>query len=177
MAAKHFITPLSGYEPYIGTWLWILQDTRQMTLDILKGLDDKTANWVTPDGMNSIGSLLYHIAAIEMSWLYDDIFEEMKYPLKIEELMNYDVCEDDKALTSIIVEPLKHHLNRLKICRQHFLSAFKGMSLEEFCHPRKLDDYELTPEWALHQLIQHEAEHRGQIGEIRKLAEHALGKA
>jgi uncharacterized damage-inducible protein DinB len=37
-----------------------------------------------------------------------------------------------------------------------------------------LADYETTPEWVLHHLMQHEAEHRGQIGELRRWAEKVL---
>ena len=51
------------------------------------------------------------------------------------------------------------------------------MSLEEFHRPRKLDQYNVTPEWVIHHLIQHEAEHRGQIGELRKIAETSLNKS
>jgi uncharacterized damage-inducible protein DinB len=35
--------------------------------------------------------------------------------------------------------------------------------------------YDVTPEWVVHHLMQHEAEHRGQIGELRVAAEQALG--
>jgi uncharacterized damage-inducible protein DinB len=48
------------------------------------------------------------------------------------------------------------------------------MSREEFRRPRKVEDYTVTPEWVIHHLIQHEAEHRGQIGEIRKYRQQTL---
>jgi len=90
--------------------------------------------------------------------------------------MKYDVREDGKNLTSVINESFSSHLERLSKCRQYFLSAFEGMSAEEFRRPRKVENYEVTPEWVIHHLMQHEAEHRGQIGEIRRMAERALGK-
>jgi len=90
--------------------------------------------------------------------------------------MNHNVREDGQKLTSVIDESLDNQLNRLSKCRQNFLSAFKEMSVEEYCQPRKMEDYEVTPEWVIHHLMQHEAEHRGQIGEIRGMAERTLGK-
>jgi len=48
------------------------------------------------------------------------------------------------------------------------------MSLEEFRRPRSFPQYRVTAEWVLHQLIQHEVEHRGQIQLLRSLAEHTL---
>jgi uncharacterized damage-inducible protein DinB len=175
--SQNFIHPLDDYEPVIATWLWALQDTRQRTLESLEGLDDQIFNWVPPDGTNSIGSLLYHIAAVEMSWLYEDVLRSDDFPPEIDALMNHDVREDGQKLTSVIDESLDNHLNRLSKCRQNFLSAFKGMSIKDFHEHRKMDDYEVTPEWVIHHLMQHEAEHRGQIGEIRGMAERALGKA
>lgn len=171
------LQPLSDYEPTIGAWLWAFQDTRRRTLDSLEGIDDDTVNWSSPGGSNSIGSLLYHIAAIEISWLHEDILEGAAFTPEIDKLMIYNVREEDGALTTVTTEPLKSHLNRLAICRQHFLSKFTGMSLQEFRRPRKLDQYNVTPEWVIHHLIQHEAEHRGQIGELRKIAEKALNKS
>lgn len=173
---QNSLHPLEGYEPAIGTWLWALQDTRRRTLDSFKGLDDQTVNWVPPDGANNIGALLYHIAAVEMSWLYEDILEGKPFPPEIDTLMKYNVREEDGKLTSVIVETLDIHLDRLLNCRQNFLSAFQGMSFDEFRRLRKTEDYEVTPEWVIHHLMQHEAEHRGQIGEIRGVAERALGK-
>ena len=68
---------LSGYEPEIGRWLWAMEEVRRRTLDLVKGLDQQTLDWEGPDGReNAIGSLLYHIALVEMSWLFLDILEQ-----------------------------------------------------------------------------------------------------
>jgi len=173
---QNFIHPQDGYEPDIATWLWALQDTRQRSLESFEGLDDQTVNWVPSGGTNSIGSLLYHIAAVEMSWLHEDVLGADDFPTEIDVMMIYDVREDDENLTTVINESLTSHLDRLAKCRQYLLSAFKGMSVDEFRRPRKMKNYEVTPEWVIHHLMQHEAEHRGQIGEIRGMAEKALGK-
>ena len=129
-----------------------------------------------PDDTNSIGTLLYHLAAIEMSWLYEDILEGEAFSEEIGALLNYNVRGDDGGLTPVTGESLDTHLNRLNTCRQTFLTAFQGMSVSQFRFPRQVEDYQVTPEWVIHHLIQHEAEHRGQIGEIRIQAETALGK-
>jgi uncharacterized damage-inducible protein DinB len=55
-------------------------------------------------------------------------------------------------------------------------TELEGMSVEEFRRYRKLEDYEGSPEWVIRHLMQHEAKHRGQIREIRILADHALKK-
>ena len=70
---------------------------------------------------------------------------------------------------------LTDSLDRLETVRGHLLAAFREMSLAEFRRVREFPDYDVTPEGVLHHLIQHEAEHRGQIGLLRDLAESAAG--
>ncbi len=45
------------------------------------------------------------------------------------------------------------------------------MSLDDFRRARNLERYDVTPAWVVHHLLQHEAEHRGEIATIRALAE------
>jgi uncharacterized damage-inducible protein DinB len=40
------------------------------------------------------------------------------------------------------------------------------MDLTEFRRVRSLEYYDVTPEYVLHHLMQHEAEHRSQIGAL-----------
>jgi uncharacterized damage-inducible protein DinB len=61
--------------------------------------------------------------------------------------------------------------------RCHLLAAFGEMALAEFRRVREFPDYNVTPEWVLHHLMQHEAEHRGQIGLLREQAERAAASA
>jgi hypothetical protein len=68
-------------------------------------------------------------------------------------------------------------LERLDVVRDHLLAAYRGMSLAEFRRVRDFPDYYVTPEGVLHHLIQHEAEHRGQIGLLRDLAGHTTDGA
>jgi uncharacterized damage-inducible protein DinB len=44
-----------------------------------------------------------------------------------------------------------------------------------FRRVRRLSDCDVTPEWVIHHLMQHEAEHRGEIAALRAEAERALG--
>jgi hypothetical protein len=67
---------LEGSAPEVGRWLWVLEDTRQLTLESLEGLSPAALDWLPPHGGNSIGTILYHIAAIEMDWLYAEVLEE-----------------------------------------------------------------------------------------------------
>jgi len=41
------------------------------------------------------------------------------------------------------------------------------MSNEDFHRTRHLDSYDAAPDWVLHHLLQHEAEHRSHIAWLR----------
>jgi uncharacterized damage-inducible protein DinB len=73
-------------------------------------------------------------------------------------------------------EALATHMQRLDAVRQHLLDGFRDMALDEFRRPRHLEQYDVTPQWVLHHLIQHEAEHRGQMLDRRAEAERILLK-
>ncbi len=66
---KHVIEPLSGYEPEIGVLLWILESGRNRLKEGLAQLDaaqeQAILDWQPHPEVNSIGSLLYHIAIVE----------------------------------------------------------------------------------------------------------------
>jgi len=66
---------------------------------------------------------------------------------------------------------LEIHLERLAATRKAFLDAVTSMTLDEFRTPGPSEGDELTPEWIVEHLAQHEAEHRGQIWEARTAAE------
>lgn len=166
---KLHLDPLEGYPVPIGAWLAALEDSRRRTLRALEGLDERTLLRLPAPSANSIATLLYHIAAIEADWLYADVLEGQPFPPELERLLAYDVRDKQGQLTRVESESLDELLSRLQIIRVQLLNVFKGMSVEEFHRPRRVEDYTVTPEWVVHHLMQHEAEHRGQIGLMRDL--------
>lgn len=169
------VDPLPGFEPTIGRWLWVLEETRRETTDeALLGLLPATLDWTPPHSTNSIGTLLYHIGLIELDWLYTDVLASQPWPEDLKPLFPHDDRDADERLSPLRGETLEEHLRRLALVRQYLLAAFRGMSLQEFRRPRSLPRYQVTAEWVLQHLIQHEGEHRGQIQLLRSLAEGTL---
>lgn len=172
------VDALDGYEPEIGVLLWMLEDGRARLKEGLAGIDDASEAailaWSPRPGVNSIGTLLYHIAAVETDWLFEEALAGYTPPTPVawpDDLLPHDMRDAAGELTRIPEEPLVTHLRRLDAIRALLLEAFRGMTTAEFRRPRRLPRYDVTPEWVLHHLIQHEAEHRGQILERRAEAE------
>ncbi len=162
------IDALPGYDPEIGRLLWMLEQARQRTRERLENLRDQDLDWSPAPGENSIGTILYHLAAIELDWLYSEVLEE-PFPPGTEALFPDDVRDDEGHLTVARGATLQSYLNRLDAVRGQLLTAFTSISPAALRRERDLPDYTVTPEYVLHHLMQHEAEHRGEIGMLRVL--------
>ena len=62
-------------DPEVGRWLAALEDGRRETLRELETVAPAMLDWRPDAPLNSIGTLLYHIALVEASWLLEDILE------------------------------------------------------------------------------------------------------
>jgi len=164
----HVVQPAAGFAPDLGAALWMLDDTRARTLRAIDGLLPSDVDAIPIGGGNTIGALLYHVAAVERDWLYADILERPA-PEWAEALFPRDVREENGRLTSVRGIALDEHLARLGTVRQHLHQDLAGFGSEEFRRPRAVRNGGGTPEWILHHLREHEAEHRGQLQEIRTL--------
>ncbi len=167
---RRVIVPVPASHPELGNLLWMLQDTRARTLAVVKGLDQDTLDWAGPGVDNSIGSLLYHIALIEADYLYADILG-VDYPAWLDEAFPWSDRDDAGHLSVVTGVPLENHLARLERVRDEFLTLIAPLSPDQLAASRFLPEanYEISPAWTLHHLMQHEAEHRGQITAILSL--------
>ncbi len=164
------VIPVTCTEPIIGRWLWLIEEARERLLRELSQVTPEMIDWLPPGCENSIGTLLYHIADIEADWVYVEVLES-GLPPELADLFPYPTRDADNRLTHVPGISLDDHLKRLATVRGRLLDAYHPMSLAEFRRPRSLPQYDVSPEWVLHHLAQHEAEHRGHIGALRARAE------
>jgi uncharacterized damage-inducible protein DinB len=160
-------------EPEISRWVWALEDGRQETLERLEGMDPALVDWLPPGDQSSIGSVLYHVALIEVDWLFSEVLVQ-PYPPAVIDLFSIDHRDSQGRLSQVFGMSLDEHLARLAAVRQMVLDTFEPMDLADFRRIRSLPAYDVTPEWVLHHLIQHEAEHRSQLEGLRLAAERQL---
>lgn len=158
------IKALPGFEPEIGRWLWSLEDVRHT---IKTRLADAKQHVIDTkiEGRESIGSLLYHIALIEADWLYTEVLCS-EPPPEVQALFPLECRNTEGNLAHIHGESLEEHFHRLDTMRETFLSHFRNMDIQDWRRPRVLPEYDVTPEWVVYHLIEHEAHHRGQIFQL-----------
>jgi len=171
------LTPVDAIDSEIARWLGALQEARGRTLKALEGLPAAAMEFRILPNDNTISTLLYHIPAIEIDWLQTDVLDDTKLPDDLWARFPQDVRDGSGRLTDITGMTLAEHLERMTTVRTALIDVFCAMMLEDFRRERILPDYTVTPEWVLHHLMQHEAEHRAEIRALRTAAEATSSKA
>jgi len=160
-----------GAQPQVDLLLAAMADARERTLRELSTVTDPMLSWRPPEPLDTIGQVLYHVALIEADWLLTDILTlpEDRWPPWLAEEFPIDVRDAEGRLSAVPDEPLERSLARLERVRRLFLEELRPMSDADLHRPRDLPDYEVTPAWVLHHLLQHEAEHRAHVALVREL--------
>ena len=154
-------------DPEVGRWLAALEDARRDTIRELTDVTPEMLDWRPDAPLNSIGTLLYHIALIETSWVLDEIFEGEPGPDWLQELLPYEDRDGTGRLIQVDGQPIDVHLERLSAVRRYVLERLTPTTNEDFHRVRRLAAYDAAPDWVLHHLLQHEAEHRSHIAWLR----------
>jgi uncharacterized damage-inducible protein DinB len=155
-------------EPLVARYLTMLADCRSLTMDGIKNLRFDLLYWRRNDFDSNISDLLYHIAYVEADWLYSDVLEK-PIPEELTQQLSYKDRDNVGRLIHVGAEELESSLIRMEKVRAKLNLTFAKMTLEEFRRLRHLEKHDVSPEWVLHHLLQHEAEHRGQINLLKRL--------
>lgn len=152
-------------EPRVAQMYGMLEKVREK---LLKRVEDLTLSELdfTPDEENieTIGTLLLHIAAVEWSWIFEDI-DGLE--------MDYEKWRVAFALREKIPQTkgqkLKFYLARLIEVRDEVLKRISTLTDSELGHLVELDHAAVSIEWILFHIIEHEAMHIGQISMLKRL--------
>jgi hypothetical protein len=158
--------------PEVSRWLAAMEDSRRDTLHELEGVTEAVLDARPPESDNTIGASLYHLALIEADWLFDDIFEQNLSTTELAPLFPFDDRDADGLLSAVAGIALAEHLDRLARVRSILLEKLSPMSIEDFTTTRARPRYDASPAWVIHHLLQHEAEHRSEIGWLRRHLTH-----
>ena len=163
-------------EPLVARYLTMLADCRSLTLESIKSARGDTLYWRRDDVDSNISDLLYHIALVEADWVFVDVLGK-SIPQELNGYLSYEDRDSSGRLIHIGTEELEASLMRLERVRAVLNDTYAAMDLAEFRRLRRSERREVSPEWVLHHLLQHEAEHRGQINLLKRLGTEARGRS
>jgi uncharacterized damage-inducible protein DinB len=175
--AEHLtISPLGGFGPRIGSFLWQLDDVRKRTLEYVDGLSPEELAWTPDKKVESIGTQLFHIAAVERSWIGEDIDRR---PMGEEWALAFPIR---RRIEQIRDKPLDYFIDTLHVVRQEtriVLAHLTDGDLSRQITPLDQGDVgdSFSIEWILYHLVEHEAHHKGQIAVLKRLYRAAHGHA
>lgn len=124
---KNVIGPREGYAPHIGTIASMLTWMRTTILYPVKGMTIDQLDYIYDDKSNSIGSMLFHLAATERYYQIHT-FEGKKWGNWSEaDKKRFDVAMNlgDEARKTIKGNTLDFYLNLLNEVRTNTLNEFK----------------------------------------------------
>ena len=169
--AHRAMIPFPAASEELGRWLWAMEDARARTKRLVEGVTPQELDWTSAGVDNSIGAVLYHIALIECDYLCIDILGMDDYFPDLKMLFPWEHRDEAGHLAPARGLTLDKHLATLDAVRTRFLEIVGPFGRARLSTPRSLPgwDYDITPEWVLYHMIQHESEHRGEIGAVRTL--------
>ncbi|WP_246369958.1 DinB family protein [Saccharibacillus deserti] len=142
----------------------MMEDVRRELLKHLEGLTQEELDTPLDGNATTIGALLYHIADVETGWLHFDMFLQKELDPEIAAWFTAPTRNEDGEIWCPAGERPERHLERLAVVRRDFLDKLRGIDSEDWRRFRSLPgEYDVTPEWIVYHLIEHEAHHRGQI--------------
>lgn len=153
--------------PKIAEIYGMLIETRTKLFKEVEGITQEQLDY-SPNILKfeTIGTLLFHIEAIEFSWFYEDIFkeemndEDWKYAFALRKTLDPP---------QLIGRPLSFYLKRLEELRKRIFETLQSMVDEDLYSVVDSGGRKFTIYWILHHIHQHEALHIGQINFLKRL--------
>ena len=156
-----------GLTPRVSHWYSMLQEVRERLLNIVGDLNEEVLDF-TPDERNfeTIGTLLLHIAAIEWSWVFEDIDGlEMDY----NKFKHAFALRSDVDIPQIKGKKKQFYLNQLKEVREEVFQRLAKFSDDDLDKVVESNSDKFSIEWVLFHILEHETMHIGQILLLKRL--------
>ncbi len=153
--------------PRVALWFSMMKEVRKRLLRKLDSLSDEEIDY-TPDErrIETIGTLLLHIAAVEWGWIFGDIdgketdFEKWKHAFALVPNVN---------LPQLKGQGKEFYLNRLSDVREEVHQRLKRLHDDDLDKLVTSEGEKFSIEWILFHLVEHEAIHVGQISVLSRM--------
>ena len=164
------VGPKKGYSPQIGTLVSMMAFCRAAVLRAVKGMSTEQLDFLLDDKANTIGALLFHLAATD-AFYHEHTFKGVKWggwDESVEKKFGLAMELGEPARKSIRGNNLDFYLNLLHETRENTLAAFRKkddnwlMSVDDSWSWGPTNNY---CKWF--HVCEHESHHQGQMALIK----------
>jgi uncharacterized damage-inducible protein DinB len=163
------LEPVPNFLPEIGFFLASLEKIRSEWRKAVKDLTkQELAHKIMPE-VQPIGTIIIHIAEAEYFWM-QEIVSGKEMTDEIKELLHHDLWFKDFAAEDLDIEYCLRVVEKIHQMTRETLKQFTAEDLDKTFVRRGEDretNYSLR--WIFTHLLQHDAEHQGQIMMIKRL--------
>lgn len=158
--AQNFIKVEKGYSPQIGTTVSMLKDLKRRVTNSVQNLTPEEADFLLDENANRIGALILHLAATE-AYYQVYTFENRGFNKKEAAQWNTALNLGDKARQELTGKPIQYYLDIWDEVRQKTLKLLKTKDDKWF--EKKIKGSSMNNHWAWYHVMEHQANHMGQI--------------
>lgn len=168
---RHTLAPATGVSPGIGFLLGGMEEVRGQLREAVELMSDEEIARRAIPGAHSIGALVLHIGEAEWWWM-NGVIQGHKLTDEDRQQSYWDVLKDPDGFAAKNY-PASYCLRKIDAIRaetHRFLASLNDDDLENvYSHTRGERTMEASLRWILHHLIDHEAQHKGQILMLKRL--------
>lgn len=169
--ARRTLSSIPGFPTEIGFCLDGMEEVREQVKESVEGISDEDLQSSAVRGAHSIGALVLHIGEAEWYWMQCVVSghqltdEDRRAPF-------WDVLKDPESVfeKSYSAEFCLNQIRTIREQTRQTLAQHDDSELDRiFSFVRRGEAHELSLRWILHHLIDHEAQHKGQILMLKRL--------
>ncbi|HEX5707896.1 MAG TPA: DinB family protein [Pyrinomonadaceae bacterium] len=171
---RHVIEQCEGLAPAVAHYFGGMEEVRAQLREAVEGLPEDLLVCRSVAGCHSIGALLLHIGEAEWYWM-NCVVEGREITDEDRAAVFWDALEKEQASsetvhTGMTVRQCLDIIDEQRERTRRTLADFGDEDLERiFIRDRRDGPHEFSLRWLLHHLIDHEAQHKGQILMLKRL--------
>lgn len=163
VSAQYEIKPVEGYSPNIGIMVSMLEDLKGRITEQVKDLKQSQTDFVYDQNANSIGALIMHLVSTEAYYQIETL--EGRQWTEVEQARLGVAGElNDDSKKYLKGKPIRHYLDLWDEVRQKTLMGLKTKDDQWFSS--NIEDG-INYHWVWFHVMEHSANHMGQIGTIK----------
>lgn len=161
--AQYEIKPAEGYTPRIGLMVAMLEDLKVRITEQVVGLNQTETDYLFDEKANSIGSLVMHLVATEAYFQVESL-EERQWTDDESAFWMIGAGLNDESKKQLQGKPIQYYVDLWDGLR---LKTLAGLKTKDDAWFASNIDEEMNYHWAWYHVMEHQANHMGQIALVK----------